>query len=204
MNRVANLFGYNKHTKHVLKNYGADTVRSLALYRIPVNDGLTYIANHLDTQEPFDSLFALTLVIQTARTTLLLTKSGAIDLRVGRIQHHRDEEFLVIGKLKPDLTVGELLYDALKNMGYYSFFTYEPVLNNAQSFMERVLSSSTSDETSVFLMQPVQDIFIKHRNFKQIFSTICDLTSVYGRLSACRISATDESESLSYLKTGDS
>jgi hypothetical protein len=45
----------------------------------------------------------------------------------------------------------------------------------------------TEESTNAFLLQPVQDIFIKHRNFKQIFSTICDLSSVYGRLSSCRI-----------------
>lgn len=201
MNRVANvvaLFGYNKRTKHVLKNYGADTVRSLVLYRIPINDSLTYIANHLDTIEPFDALFALTLVVQTARTTLLLTKAGTIDLRVGRIQHHRDEESIAITGLKADLSVGELLYGALKSMGYYSFFTYEPELNGAQSFMERILANAcvTEEETTInaFLLQPVQEIFIKHRNFKQIFSTICDLSSVYGRLSSCRITPAALSE----------
>lgn len=203
MNRISNvtaLFGYNKRAKHVLKNYGADAVRSLVLYRIPINDSLTYIANHLDTIEPFDALFSLTLVVQTARTTLLLTKAGTVDLRVGRIQHHRDEESVAITGLKADLSVSEMLYGALKSMGYFSFFTYEPELNGTQAFMERIIATAyaganaTEETTNAFLMQPVQDIFIKHRNFKQIFSTICDLSSVYGRLSSCRITPAALSE----------
>ena len=176
---VFNVQSYSKKSKQVLNAYGNQKIKSMTIIRYPLNDALTYIANHLDTVESYDKLYHIYLLITLDNKTLLVEKNEQINIDL-KIRRHRDDEQSSITNINVGVTLNSLLLNTKKLMGS-NYYSYEIELNNCQNFIKSILAANNllTDEREQFIMQDLTTIFLNHKNMKQLLNSVIDVAVVF-------------------------
>ena len=185
------LNSFTNATQQVINQYGNNKVIGFYIRRTPVKDVVMGLVNlvtmgefdELKKEAKFDKMFHLGLEVEIndngAMKHILMEKNERIDLVVNKPVEPLTEYFKVyFDSTQSDLTINDLLSNALKCMGERNFFDYDAFTNNCQVFVMKLLQCSNIEDNGYtnFVLQNVEEIAQKlpkgEQNLMRAFTTL--------------------------------
>lgn len=172
---------YTTNVKHIIKQYGNETIDGITLKRTPISSAIYKALNtaslgKFDSSNPYDKLFHLAMDIKFKNgRTIRLEKNATINMTTRPADKKDTESLEVIGV--PEINLNALLENAKKRMGG-KYFLYNSKSNNCQDFILNVFDGSRigNIQDREFIKQSTRDIFNKSPKYlKGMAKTITDL-----------------------------
>jgi hypothetical protein len=170
--------------KDVMNNRGQEIITSIMLRRNPVSSLITGAMNavslgsfqkNLDKQ-PYDKLFHLAMLVQTANTKFLLEKIERVNVS-SSIGSPEGLETLNVPLNGKQITVFDLINNTLKQMGKNKFLDYDAVTNNCQVFIMNVLDANglLNDGNQSWVKQDTEVLFKGNKTLAKISKKLTDI-----------------------------
>lgn len=170
--------------KEVMKSKGDQIITSIMLRRNPVSSLITGAMNavslgsfqkNLDKQ-PYDKLFHLAILIQTANTKFLLEKIERVNVSYS-IGSPEGLETLNVPLNGKEIKVFDLINNTLLQMGKNKFLDYDAVTNNCQVFIMNVLDSNglLNDGNQSWVKQNTEVLFKGNKTLAKISKKLTDI-----------------------------
>ena len=179
---------YPPSAKKILDKNASAKVVSIDLHRNPLPSLYTNIMNVWTKgetekrlkEQPKDTLFHISMWVRLNNgKTILVEKNEVIGIKE---QPHKpkEEQAYFLPPIKQDISFGELLEKARKEVGDKTFFSYSAKDNNCGNFIEYILKANglNSKETHDFIGQDAQAIL---QGFPNLRKAINSLTDIAGR-----------------------
>lgn len=170
--------------KEVMKTKGDQIITSIMLRRNPVSSLITGAMNavslgsfqkNLDKQ-PYDKLFHLAILIQTANTKFLLEKIERVNVSYS-IGSPEGLETLNVPLNGKEIKVFDLINNTLLQMGKNKFLDYDAVTNNCQVFIMNVLDSNglLNSGNQEWVKQNTEVLFKGNKTLAKISKKLTDI-----------------------------
>jgi hypothetical protein len=173
---------YSPSAKKTLHEYGNEKITGIVIARHPLMSALTWVANRLTTADkPYDKLFHLYMIINTAKGDVLVEKNEVIHIVPVRSWNHNDEHMRL--HQFPHIPINTFLNNARQRMGDSKYFEYSASYNNCQDYILNLLQANHISVGIDFIKQDTQSIFERHPDLRKGVNT---LTDVAGRLDVVR------------------
>lgn len=179
---------YPPSAKKVLDKNASAKVNSIDLHRNPLPSLYTNIMNVWTKgetekrlkEQPKDTLFHISMWVRLNNgKTILVEKNEVIGIKE---QPHKakEEQAYFLPPITKDISFGELLEKARKEVGDKTFFSYSAKDNNCGDFIEMILKANglNTKETHDYIGQDAQAIL---QGFPNLRKTINSLTDIAGR-----------------------
>jgi len=170
--------------KDIMNNRGQEIITSITLRRNPVSSLITGAMNavslgsfqkNLDKQ-PYDKLFHLAMLVQTANTKFLLEKIERVNVS-SSIGSPEGLETLFVPLNGKEITVFDLINNTLLQMGKNKFLDYDAVTNNCQVFIMNVLDANglLNDGNQSWVKQDTEVLFKGNKTLAKISKKLTDI-----------------------------
>lgn len=179
---------YPPSAKKILDKNASAKVVSIDLHRNPLPSLYTNIMNVWTKgetekrlkEQPKDTLFHISMWVRLNNgKTILVEKNEVIGIKE---QPHKakEEQAYFLPPITKDISFGELLEKARKEVGDKTFFSYSAKDNNCGDFIEMILKANglNTKETHDYIGQDAQAIL---QGFPILRKTINSLTDIAGR-----------------------
>jgi hypothetical protein len=171
--------------KLAIKNNGDAIINSIEIWRNPVQSLMVSALNGLSLgkfgnrfeKEDYNTMFHLGLAIKLSNgRTILLEKNEIINTEINP-KKKQGTEVMPITSIPADLTLFELLDNAMKRVGERKLLVYSARDSNCQDFAIALLQSSgiANAENTGFVKQDTKHLFNKLTNLRKITNTATDL-----------------------------
>lgn len=183
---------YPSKSKKVLDKFKDARIKTAVVMRNPVSKAINEFIR-FNTDQPFDKLFHLAIVLDTDKGQLLLEKNEVLNLST-IVPVREGAEFIPV-EINKDITIQQLL-DNTRNYLGDNFFKYSAYGNNCQDFIIAVLKSNDLGDSSVFefVKQNTEDIFRTNPTLRKLVNTVTDIAGRFtGAGKARRTTVTQES-----------
>lgn len=159
---------FNNTSKKTLKAYGDLPIKSLTIYRTPINSLIDTALNaisfgkfgELKKKYGFDKLFHLALVANVGDKNIIIEKNETVNIDTSYKTSSDTQTFNILlgGR---NITINQMLETARKKVGDKTFFDYHYMLNNCQFFIRYLLEGQGlySKQAETFLFQDVEGIY---------------------------------------------
>jgi len=169
-NRFQVKMDYTNAVKKVLSEQGNKMIKSIELYRYPVQEYLPILMDILTfgkfskakNELNYDKMFHLGMIITLEdNQKLLIEKNEVINIstNVSEPEHNAKIEKLIVAVDTP-MTLNEFLSKARLRMGDKDYFSYEPLSTNCQNYIKNLLEASGlyGQRENHFVFQDVEGI----------------------------------------------
>ena len=154
---------YSPKVKEILRKFRKQRVVGIKILRRPVQQYVKFAVDHiLDMQEEiemkgYDNVFHLAMEYELDDGTRILNeKNDVINMEVNTEKKFNKQITLNVTNKK--LSILNYQNRAMKNVGNYNFFTYDPSNNNCQVYIDNILKTNglKSAETDEFILQDIK------------------------------------------------
>lgn len=159
---------YNNTSKKTLNQYGNLPIKSLTIYRTPINNLIDTALNaisfgkfsELKKKYEFDKLFHLALVANVGDKNVIIEKNETINIDTS-YKTSSDTQIFNIPLGGRNITINQILETARRKVGDKTFFDYDAFKNNCQFFIRYLLEGQGlySKQAEAFLFQDVEGIY---------------------------------------------
>jgi hypothetical protein len=188
-----NVVELSPKVKSAIKQNGSATITAIEIWRAPVQALMVSVLNGLSlgkfgnrfAKEDYNTMFHLSLCIKLNNgRTILLEKNEIINTETNP-KKKAGTEVMPIANIPADLTLFELLDNAIKAVGERKLLIYSARDSNCQDFAIALLQSSNiaNAENTAFIKQDTKKLFNKLTNLRKITNTATDLGR-YGQVVA--------------------
>jgi hypothetical protein len=171
--------------KLAIKNNGSATITNIQIWRNPVQSGIIKALNVVSlgkfgrrfAKEDYNTMFHLGLAIKLNNgRTILLEKNEIINIDINPSKKKGTEE-MPVHQIPPNLTLFELLDNAMKRVGERKLLIYSARDSNCQDFALALLQSSNilSSENSIFIKQETKHLFDKLTTLRKVSNSLTDV-----------------------------
>ncbi len=172
--QLGNRLGLHQHfdrftnsSLRVLKRFGDAQIRSITIYRTPVQKYVMQLLNvvssgkfaELQKKASYDKLFHLAMVVNADGQYVIVQKNEVIEIST-TYKTSDDTEIMEVPMIQGVHTLNELLEATRKRIGDNNFFIYDPLTLNCQQFIKNLLETAGvyTDRLGKFIYQPLGDI----------------------------------------------
>ncbi len=159
---------YNNKSKDMLNIYGGNKIIKLTIYRTPLHNILTKALNvislgkfsSLQKKYGFDKFYHLGIVATLDNNkNIMIQKLEDVDIDTS-YKTNKDTEVLEVPIYNKDITLNDFVENTRKAVGDYTFFSYDPFVNNCQWFIKYLLNSNglLTNEADKFLFQNIEEL----------------------------------------------
>ena len=170
--------------KDIINNHGQEIITSITLRRNPVSHLITGAMNAVSLgsfqkkldQQPYDELFHLAMLVQTANTRFLLEKVERVNVS-SSIGNPDGLETLACPLNGKEITVFDLINNTKEKMGKTKFLDYDPVSNNCQVFLMNVLDANglLNAENKEWVKQDTEVLFKNNKVLAKVSKKLTDI-----------------------------
>ena len=170
--------------KEVMSSKGEQIITSIMLRRNPVSSLITGAMNAVSLgsfkkqmdKQPYDKLFHLAILIQTANTKFLLEKIERVNVSQS-ISSPEGLETLNVPLNGKEITVFDLINNTLLQMGKNKFLDYDAVTNNCQVFVMNVLDANglLNSGNQEWVKQNTEVLFKGNKTLAKISKKLTDI-----------------------------
>jgi hypothetical protein len=170
--------------KDIMNNHGQEIITSITLRRNPVSKIITGAMNAVSLgsfqkkldQQPYDELFHLAMLVQSANTRFLLEKIERVNVS-SSIGNPDGLETLSCPLNGKEITVFDLINNTKEKMGKTQFLDYDPVSNNCQVFLMNVLDANglLNDENKDWVKQDTEVLFKNNKVLAKVSKKLTDI-----------------------------
>jgi hypothetical protein len=170
--------------KEVMSNKGEQIITSIMLRRNPVSSLITGAMNAVSLgsfkkqmdKQPYDKLFHLAILIQTANTKFLLEKIERVNISQS-ISSPEGLETLNVPLNGKEITVFDLINNTILQMGKNKFLDYDAVTNNCQVFVMNVLDANglLNSGNQDWVKQNTEVLFKGNKTLAKISKKLTDI-----------------------------
>lgn len=161
---------YRPDVKQLLDHIQGDIIRSITIYRVPLDEKKIIAMNALSLgefdrrikNEPYDKLMHLAMIIQTTKGKYVVEKLHYVNVST-QIPASINAETIQVSPI-PNCDIPTLLDNAIKKYGKNRIFHYSAHSMNCQQFVVDVLESNgiLSNTYMAFVKQNLTNIFEGH------------------------------------------
>jgi len=166
---------YSPKVRGILSKIGDEMVTGMSVRRAPVPSLITKFLKIVSTV-PYDTLFHLSLVFNTASgSKLLVEKNEVINMDLNPSSTPDTETIQILG-FPPNQTIADYLTKAEATMGK-KYFSYSAAGNNCQDYIAAVLTSNgiTNPTYLNFVKQETASIFDGNPRLRKLANTVTDI-----------------------------
>jgi len=170
--------------KDIMNNHGQEIITSITLRRNPVSHLITGAMNAVSLgsfqkkldQQPYDELFHLAMLVQSANTRFLLEKVERVNVS-SSIGNPDGLETLSCPLNGKEITVFDLINNTKEQMGKTQFLDYDPVSNNCQVFLMNVLDANglLNAENKEWVKQDTEVLFKNNKVLAKVSKKLTDI-----------------------------
>ena len=164
---------YSPSVKDILHHVGNEVIQYMEVQRNPLNRLLQGTLDIL-TNNPYDKLYHLKLIIHTKTNIISLEKEEVITMRMNPKPHDFAESRKV--PITHSITINQLLINTQHRMGD-DFFKYNASHNNCQDFIRNILEANHLGypELFDFISQNTAQLFDNLPNVRKFANTVTDI-----------------------------
>jgi hypothetical protein len=184
MDYIKNIFATNKYSKKcqkIIKNHGEDIIEGITIMRHALPSAITYFSNNLTSEEQFDKLFHLYMIITTNRGKILIEKNENINMDTN-IPNIKSAESYIIHNIPQGIKLRTFLDNCRKRMGDSLYFDYNVSSNNCQYYVMNLLLANNITDGIQFVKQNTGSIFKNHPILRKSINSIVDIASYGDRI----------------------
>lgn len=141
----------NNISRRAMEKYGVENIQNITVIRSPLGNIWTSTLNKLSLNE-FDrltkknglnTLFHLSLLVQLNNDVIIIEKNEVVNIRVFQKSDVNDKTEYLNVPVNKQITLIELINNAVDAMGQHNFYDYDGLGgNNCSDFTEQVLKAS--------------------------------------------------------------
>jgi hypothetical protein len=161
---------FSPNVKQILNKFGNEKVTGLVIGRNPLNYALTKFIKKVSTT-PYDKLFHLFIIIETSKGKIYFEKNENVNASTNPFEK-TNPEYLRINNFNHEMTVNEMLQNAIKRMGSSKFFNYSASSSNCQDWLLNLLQSNNITEGIQFVKQDTESIFKNNPLLRKFSNTV--------------------------------
>lgn len=170
--------------KDIMNKHGQEIITSITLRRNPVSHLITGAMNAVSLgsfqkkldEQPYDELFHLAMLVQSANTRFLLEKIERVNVS-SSIGNPDGLETLACPLNGKEITVFDLINNTKEKMGKTQFLDYDPVSNNCQVFLMNVLDANglLNAENKEWVKQDTEVLFKNNKVLAKVSKKLTDI-----------------------------
>jgi hypothetical protein len=194
--RVKDVFNpsskYNNISTETLKKYGNTIIKSLTVYRTPIQETINIALNLFTLGQwekakkkyGYDKLFHLALVADIGGKNIIIEKNEVVNISTEYKVDTLTETYPVsLGGQK--ITIFDLLEKTRNTIGDKQFFTYDALYNNCQDFLINILKTWGLNSKNVieFIKQPIGQLISELPPYTHTLTKlITDTGAIFSRI----------------------